>query len=326
MELKDEFEFKPINEGLGFHKKKPSISLDLDIEDTQHPSKSMNKAHFDQSEAPRHQTPSQNQQRPIESHSALQRQKTEVMSPVITDPNIQFDSEIDQRTFNEAPSLFPYDMESDIFSRTRTTQVPAIDEAMDRPSPEISHPVQPAPLSQHPTSTADTAKQAVNRANAAKADVLPQAAYAPQKSLQLQDASPHLGAYLLDLFVIFGLANIFVMPLILITGIDLSYILTNAQSDPALQISLAILCLAVLNFYLMTSRSFFGATLGEWACDLSLGNDAKKQSPIYPILVALRCVVMTVTGIVTLPFLGLLTQRDLLGRLCFVRLNKASSN
>ena len=132
--------------------------------------------------------------------------------------------------------------------------------------------------------------------------------------------APHLGAYILDLFVIIGLAHILLVPLLLITQLQPSYILQNAQTDPALQISLLVLLLSVLNFYLMTSRSCFGSTLGEWSCDIALGDIRKQQSPIYPILVAWRCFVMTVTGIVTLPFLGWLSRTDLLGRLSFARL------
>ena len=122
-----------------------------------------------------------------------------------------------------------------------------------------------------------------------------------QNSLNLsqktQSHTPRLGAWLLDLFIVLGLIHIFIVPLLVFTQVNASYILTNLQSDLALQMSLTILFLAVLNFYLMTTRCFFGATLGEWACDMTLGSMQKRQSPIYPILVAWRCFVMTITGV-----------------------------
>ena len=138
-----------------------------------------------------------------------------------------------------------------------------------------------------------------------------------------QTLAPHFGAWLLDLFVIIGFVLICIVPLLFITELNALYVFTNIQTDFALQISLSILFLAVLNFYLITTRNFFGATLGEWSFDIVVGDLKKRQSPIYPILIAWRCLLMNITGIVILPFLGLITRTDILGKLAFVRLTRS---
>jgi hypothetical protein len=66
-----------------------------------------------------------------------------------------------------------------------------------------------------------------------------------------------------------------------------------------------------LQLYLLTARSFFGASLGEWAFDVQLGSDHDQKQPVYPLLVAWRTILVTVTGFVILPLLSLVFRRDL---------------
>lgn len=280
MEAKDEFQFKPINEGLGFHKKKPILNLE------------------DNSETQLDKT---------QPHQVFQQE--EKNRSFMTDTDIHLDSEIDKKTFNE-PSIGQQD---DIFGRS----IPPYPshKAYSSSSAQVSVDTPPLTWSQ-PVPQQPTEDQLSPTTAQIKKQVVPKEKVVQQST---QHTAPHLGAYMLDLFVIIGLAHILLVPLLLITQLQPFYILQNA-TDPALQISLLILLLSVLNFYLMTSRSCFGATLGEWSCDITLGDIPKQQSPIYPILVAWRCFVMTVTGVVTLPFLGWISRTDLLGKLSFVRL------
>ena len=286
MEAQDEFQFKPINEGLGFHKKRPILNLD-------DPPKS---------------APQVEQSSP---HQVFQQEETNPQKPFLG-TDIQFDSEIDKKTFNETQNSIKPLMESNIFDRSASSTVASVTTETPLAWPHPSHPAPASPLNK-----------------AVTAPVTPTIAKAKQQTQALsqqksQNVAPHFGAFLLDLFVIVGLGHILIVPLLLITQISPSYIVLNAQTDPALQISLFILFLSIMNFYLMTSRSFFGATLGEWSCDMILGDMQKRQSPIYPILVAWRCFLMTVTGVITFPFLGFLIGKDILGKLTFIRLNKSS--
>ena len=347
MELQDEFQFKPINEGLGFHKKKSVIRLDLD-EDVSHkelPTQSnINKV------------PLKNQYKQNSSFHDVFQQKDKKEVPYIADPCIQFDSEIDRNAFDETQRIIAGQSDNDIFpshshlsfepSKGLTQVLGDSQVAQNTISKESvaavvqnnssqQYPNQLSSLSNnshlspdlvaqvpssHPHSTYPNNTTYQTDLNSKKME-----SHQVSENVRLpsQNLAPHFGAWLLDLFVMVGLVLICIIPLLLITELSVSYILTNIQTDLALQMSLAILFLAVLNFYLITTRNFFGATLGEWSFDIALGDAQKRQSPIYPILVAWRCLLMNVTGIVTLPFLGWVTRTDILGKLTSTRLTRS---
>ncbi len=333
MESQDEFQFKPINEGLGFHKKKPVINLDFDE----------NMSHQELSTQPginRTQFDSQYQQG-SSLHGTFQQKDKEI--PYITDPGIQFDSEIDKNAFDETQSMMTY--QGDIFSShlqpepsKKTTQVSNAKTTDVMPNAAINSFSQKHHLSQqqhadqqasysnlsqsiHPNTHFNSTYQA--DLNSPKEMLSHKMAENIASHQKVQNLAPHFGAWLLDLFVIIGLVHICVVPLLFITELSVSYILTGIQTDFALQISLGILFLSVLNFYLITTRNFFGATLGEWSFDIAVGDLKKRQSSVYPILVAWRCLLMNITGIITLPFLGLITRTDILGKLTSVRLTRS---
>ncbi|AFY01707.1 hypothetical protein Bdt_2020 [Bdellovibrio bacteriovorus str. Tiberius] len=72
--------------------------------------------------------------------------------------------------------------------------------------------------------------------------------------------------------------------------------------------------------YMITVRSVMGSTIGEWACDLRLGQPHERLQISYIFRVALRSSLILVTGIVTLPLLSLLAGKDLAGALSGLRL------
>jgi RDD family len=122
----------------------------------------------------------------------------------------------------------------------------------------------------------------------------------------------HFGAGFIDAMVVAGISMIFLVSIILITHINLRGLLGNAQTDGPTQLHLVLLFLSVLQLYYLTARSFFGASLGEWAFDLQLGTAADQEQTIYPLQVALRTLITSLTGLVVLPALSLILGRDLL--------------
>lgn len=72
--------------------------------------------------------------------------------------------------------------------------------------------------------------------------------------------------------------------------------------------------------YLISLRIFFGFSIGEWACDLRLGQPTERARGSYPWKVLLRSSLIVGTGLVLLPLLSLLSGRDLAGRLSGIRL------
>lgn len=67
--------------------------------------------------------------------------------------------------------------------------------------------------------------------------------------------------------------------------------------------------------YLVTTRVFFGFSIGEWSCDLRLGRPTQRWTAGYSLKVILRASLVLATGLITLPLLSLLTGHDVAGKL-----------
>lgn len=72
--------------------------------------------------------------------------------------------------------------------------------------------------------------------------------------------------------------------------------------------------------YMVAIRSFMGSTVGEWSCDLRLGQPHERLQSGYILRVALRSTLILITGVVTLPILSLIFARDLAGTFSGLRL------
>ncbi len=72
--------------------------------------------------------------------------------------------------------------------------------------------------------------------------------------------------------------------------------------------------------YMIMMRVFMGASLGEWSCQLRLGQPIQRIKPGYTLRVMARTTVLLLTGVVVLPFLSLIFKRDLLGDLTGIRI------
>lgn len=118
-------------------------------------------------------------------------------------------------------------------------------------------------------------------------------------------------AALLDGMVSAGITTILLVAIIAITRINLVAMLSNAETGASTKLNLALLFLAVIQMYMLTARTFFGATLGEWAFDLQLGSSEDQRATWYPVKVAWRMIIVTITGLVVLPLISLIARRDL---------------
>lgn len=72
--------------------------------------------------------------------------------------------------------------------------------------------------------------------------------------------------------------------------------------------------------YLIAVRSVMGSTIGEWACDLRLGQPHERLQTSYILRVVLRSTVILATGVVTLPILSMLFGKDIPGSLSGLKL------
>ena len=115
----------------------------------------------------------------------------------------------------------------------------------------------------------------------------------------------------LDAMVVTGFSAIFLVSILAITKADIVGLLANVRTDGATQAHLALLFAVVLNLYLMTARSFFGATLGEWAFDIQLGDGSSQRQVLYPLRALARSLAITLTGFVIVPLGSLIAGKDL---------------
>ena len=72
--------------------------------------------------------------------------------------------------------------------------------------------------------------------------------------------------------------------------------------------------------YLVMMRIFMGASLGEWTCQLRLGQPVQRIRTSYYLRVIARTTLILTTGIITIPILSLILKRDLMGELTGVRI------
>lgn len=84
--------------------------------------------------------------------------------------------------------------------------------------------------------------------------------------------------------------------------------------------SFAIIYGLSLWVYMVSMRVFAGYTVGEWACDLRLGQPHERMSSQYPFSVIFRVCLVLVTGVIVFPLLSMLFGRDLVGKLSGVQL------
>lgn len=75
------------------------------------------------------------------------------------------------------------------------------------------------------------------------------------------------------------------------------------------------LLIAVGWTYFVVVRSFIGASIGEWFCNLRLGRPSERLLKRYVLRLILRTGIVIVTGLFVVPLLSLLFRRDLAGKL-----------
>ncbi len=132
---------------------------------------------------------------------------------------------------------------------------------------------------------------------------------------QLVKVSAGFSAAILDGMAILGVSTIFLVIILMITQIDIVRLLTYAKTSVATHVQLALLFLSVMQIYMLSARSFFGATLGEWAFDMFLGTEEDRRMANYPIKAMWRMILILLTGIVVLPILSKIFRRDVLADL-----------
>ncbi len=355
MDIFDEFEFKPLTEGLGFHKKEvllkdeelrkkdnfklnnsadpflatearnnmefktnfePSLELDFapaksklnEVDELLQKFPSLDAKNKTQASKPNvlvHE--------PL-ARTDLKAKATESIESKLADFNLKTESKTSTAT-EKLDSISPIkpklnieDLKRELDVKKKANEAKTsnakVDFKMD--NVEIANPV----LAKAPAAALDL-KAKVETKSESKTTTTTKLNTQVATAKNLKTARVNFLATALDSIVVFGFINIFIAILLIVTEVDVYTILNKTSSDIVTQFSVALLAFAALELYMVVSRSFFGMSLGEWALDLQLGTKEQQLQASYPIKVAWRSFINLATGLVLLPLLSFIFNRDL---------------
>jgi len=268
----DEFEIKPLNEGLGFHKKSKNLGQHVKdsglLEDKAGKIPSTSVA---STETKHTRMQFDEILKALERPTPGKASSVRVTQPLPTVGSVQAKPEIELPKAPPFPNPFP-------------TPVP---------TPQKNRPDH-TPLSK-------VVQNVGLRRGAADSPVR-----------MLERASVSFSSAFLDAIVILALSLLFLVALMTVTKIDLAALVLRSGLDFPMQISFGVLFGSVLLMYVVVSRSFFGRTLGEWTFDLQMGDDAQHLKALYPIRVVFRSFLVMATGLILLPILSWALDKDIL--------------
>ena len=349
MEPFEDFEFKPLTDGLGFHKKAEKLKTEP----------SVMRAAFDDEEdfntevglpadAPR---ASSTRSFLSESNTAPASQSISdlinslppsldfISSPKKSENNISLDKSAKDAAPISRPQIFqPLAREDYKLSMTPpvpSSSGPTIGQVLPTPGTKAvmsTSVLMPTPAAMKAPQPASPYRE---RLDESFARAFPHAdrkgekrkAVTPVKTAAALEPIPaHFGAAILDGMVVTGMSTLLLVCILAITHVNLMGLLNNAETDGPTRIHLALLLIAVQQLYMLTARSFFQVSLGEWAFELQLGTKEQHESTLYPLRVGARTLLVTFTGLFLLPALSLALGKDLAAKVTGVQLYRQNEN
>lgn len=280
----DEFEIKPLTEGLGFHKKTVPLAEQI---------KKSGLAEARTAQIPNFGLEGKEKLQPSPRPQAFQDLLKALEAPVGRErPALPRSENV---TITEP-------LPSPGTSKRRATE-------MEIPRPE--KPTFPNLTPPRPTST--PLSKVVENVGLKRG-----AADSPVK--MLERAPVAIASAVLDGIVIFALSLVFLVALMTITHVDLAALIFQAGIDVPTKFAFLALFGSVMLMYVVVARSFFGRTLGEWTFDFQMGDDQQHKSALYPLQVLWRSVLVVITGVVIIPLVSLITRQDMMAPLTGLQL------
>lgn len=273
----EEFQFKPLTEGLGFHRKNQKENLkdrglnSLDFED-EDPTKSA------------HQFRARgldliDDEKPLDFKSPLSRQR--------------------KLASTEDVALSPTSA--------------AVDEILKN----LNHKRPREPLTKGQTS-----HQTQTQAKKTQAKIQSQGKFRTEQ-VGLEKCGVNLFAGFLDSMLVAAGTLLGFIVLLTVTQVDLLTQLTKPQDYEIYFASFAVF-FGVSIVYFLATRIFLGCTPGEWAYDQQLGSKADQSEYSYAFLIIIRTCINLFTGIVLLPLISQIANRDFVGQLIGLELYRKS--
>lgn len=288
-DLFEEFEFKPITEGLGFHKKAEQIKNSISESRLGHSTSGRIIP-----DRPSTLSESARAQAPAPTPATDSMAKLMASLPPMKTPNLDFKE--------DAASPISTSTKQIASELSRTTPQPSgfrqsefqarLEESFAKAFPQ-------------PGGAKARSRTSAVRASAAAAAPL------QTQNLSLEPIAASISGAIVDALTVVGVSILCLVIILSITKADLFALLHNSQTDTITQFNLVLLFASALQLYMLVARSFFGITLGEWAFDAQLGSAKDQKKALYPLQVAIRTLIATATLFV-LPIISKLTGKDLL--------------
>ncbi len=127
-------------------------------------------------------------------------------------------------------------------------------------------------------------------------------------------------ASIIDSLILISVGCAFLIAFSLLIKVPAGTLLMNAVKMNSQALLLLEIFVAIGWIYLVSVRGILGYTLGEWVCDLRLGQPHERMKTNYIFKVALRSTLVLLTGVFLLPLISLLVGRDIAGALSGVKL------
>lgn len=272
----EEFEFRPITEGLGFHRKQAPTKSDKGAD------KSM----------------------------VLDSIKSPIQQAASLSAQLGLDEEI---VSSPAPASTLESLRSD-----KPKKTPWGEPIMRKPLPRQNDAKGSSPV--HSTLAVSSAVARAANAFAEGPTVTETVRQTPSMGIEAVVKSKSMeifswSAAFVDGVMVLALSLIFLVSLLIVTEVDLMTLLAQPDLNIMAWVALASVFLAVAQIYMIGARGWAGATLGDWAFDVEVGNYLERSRITFPLKLVWRSLIYTVTGFVLLPVLSTLLGRDVMGRL-----------
>ncbi len=289
----DEFEFKPLTEGLGFHKKNDS----------------KNKSHSNQW-----------------ASSNIEFQNSHLSFDTTIDH-----SKSKKENLNESKGIqnssTQFNLKSNAQSQSQSHQQSIVQTPLNSPLPRDDHYAHStvhnkAQIPKHSMLNIPTIEDdSISKAQSAVNEILKTLNQKKQneenlqrktKKMTWQNSTPSLMAGFLDTMLIGAFFLLCLIAMLAITKIDL--VKNLSQPDPNFMIYWATLSLlaGIQIIYYTSCRAFIGFTPGEWAFEQRCGNELQQASPFYVVKVLVRSIFNIATGFITLSFISMIFNKDIL--------------
>lgn len=127
-------------------------------------------------------------------------------------------------------------------------------------------------------------------------------------------------ASIIDGLILISVSSIFMMAFAFVVKTSVGVFVQDMFHHQHRMILFAEIFAVAAWMYLIGVRTLMGSTIGEWACELRLGQPQERLKSGYVLRVIWRSTIIVLTGVITLPICSVIFGRDLAGVLSGLRL------